>query len=613
MRGQHWMDEHMIFQVRKSRAAGVCRPASRGVWFAAAFMMGVLYLEGGPVAGALEAQTSMQDRLRLQAQKAQYDANVPKTIVELQQFRTERTVNQPAGGTISLISLNPDINSWFLLKVRGAKDRAARQYHLENVNPATQKITLESTPRTHIMVTGPSGVYRCIPWQGTHDQLARARGSGLPFAPICGGRIYLRNVVHGSRTTLEATTEFLRDNVWMGESIVGFVKSAFFKDSQMETAKQVKARTEGVLPEGLVPTRMQQAPVIQARMRLKLEGAPKDRIRMGAWYPVQNLPGVYATAIQPALISRDILRDGGAANPLDAKESRALSYLVAFDMTRFKLGYEVGTTHPRVNWSSRPSGAGRDDRLPGPDGIGTVRPLVNTGMISPRDAKLAIATFTAGFKRDHGAFRWGPNATRDHGKHYGFLVHGVVESKLKNDLATLFVLDDGSIHMKTWQESDNKLLAHIRFARQNGVPLVVRDAKTGQPTPGALVRYWGPGNWSGSAKADLRTLRAGVCMRTTKTKQYLIYGYFSTATPSAMARTFQAISCDYAMLLDMNALEHTYLSLFVRNNGGIQTEHLVAGMALVDRRKRNGKRVPRFLAYPDNRDFFYLMRKDNPN
>ena len=29
-----------------------------------------------------------------------------------------------------------------------------------------------------------------------------------------------------------------------------------------------------------------------------------------------------------------------------------------------------------------------------------------------------------------------------------------------------------------------------------------------------------------------------------------------------MARIFQAYRCDYAMLLDMNALEHTYLAMY---------------------------------------------------
>lgn len=558
---------------------------------------------------ALAVET-LSDQIRAQTQINQYNADKRKTVVELQQFRRATTLPTLKGQKIKLTSLSPAINSWLLLEVTGKDRQSGAVYHIENPDPKGQTIELMDKPRVHLAITGKTGIFRCIPWQGDRSTpLTRAKKAGLPFSPICGGRLLLRNAVRGSRTTLEATTEFLRDNVWMGENLIGFVKDTFFKDSKMEVAKTVNAKTEGIIPQGLIATRLEKAPVVQANMGLRLDGAPKGRIAMGAWYPLSNLPGVYASTLQPALISKDILGDKGAANRLEYNESRALVYLVAFDLGRFDIGYEPGTEHPRVDWSSRPSGAGRNMALPGPDGIGTVRPLVNTGMVSPALTRRVVATFAGGFKREHGAFRFGPYATTDHGKHYGFVVEGVVESKLKEDLSTLYVLNDGTIGMKTWTKEDNKLLPQIKFARQNGVPLVVRDKKTGKSMPGPLVPYWGPGNWSGSAAANLRTLRAGACMREAEGKQFLIYGYFSTATPSAMARSFQALSCDYAMLLDMNALEHTYFATYSRQNGALETRHLVPGMALVDKKKRDGSRVPRFLGFPDNRDFFYLYRK----
>jgi hypothetical protein len=187
-----------------------------------------------------------------------------------------------------------------------------------------------------------------------------------------------------------------------------------------------------------------------------------------------------------------------------------------------------------------------------------------------------------------------------------------VFSKLRPGLATLYVLDDGSVDMKTWTEQDDWLLARVRHARQNGVALVERDPASGAARPGPLVRQWGPGNWSGSADEKLRTLRAGVCLQETPSARFLIYGYFSTATPSAMARVFQAYGCRYAMHLDMNALEHTYLALYVREGNSVVVEHLIEGMAQLDKVSR-GTVVPRFLGYPDNRDFFYLVRrKDRP-
>jgi hypothetical protein len=94
----------------------------------------------------------------------------------------------------------------------------------------------------------------------------------------------------------------------------------------------------------------------------------------------------------------------------------------------------------------------------------------------------------------------------------------------------------------------------------------------------------------------------------TSTARFLVYGYFSTATPSAMARVFQAYGCRYAMHLDMNALEHTYLALYAHRNGRIVVEHLIDGMAEVDR-KGGDELAPRFLSFPDDRDFFYLTEK----
>jgi hypothetical protein len=232
-------------------------------------------------------------------------------------------------------------------------------------------------------------------------------------------------------------------------------------------------------------------------------------------------------------------------------------------------------------------------------------------MVNPAKAGRVVATFTGGYKRDHGAFKYGEYTFENHGTHYGFIVHGVVESKLWPNLSTFYILNDGTIGMKTWTKEDDKMLPNIRFARQNGVALIEADAESGKPVPGWLVPHWGPGNWSGSAKAELRTLRAGACLRHAEGKQFLIYGYFSTATPSAMARTFQSLSCDYAMLLDMNALEHTYMAVYVRKNGALQTQHLVKGMAVIDKKQRDGSRIPRFIGYSDNRDFFYLTRRED--
>jgi hypothetical protein len=63
------------------------------------------------------------------------------------------------------------------------------------------------------------------------------------------------------------------------------------------------------------------------------------------------------------------------------------------------------------------------------------------------------------------------------------------------------------------------------------------------------------------------------------------------------------------MHLDMNALEHTYLALYVRDADRLVIEHLVQGMGEVDK-KAAGSPIPRFLGLPDDRDFFYLVRRE---
>jgi hypothetical protein len=252
----------------------------------------------------------------------------------------------------------------------------------------------------------------------------------------------------------------------------------------------------------------------------------------------------------------------------------------------------------------------RDEGLTGPDGIETIEPLVRTGMLSPQEQGRVAATFTGGFKRAHGAFRMSELAAIDHGSHYGFVENGVVLSKLQPGLATVVVFDDGRVDLKTWTSQDEAALPQIRHARQNGVPILEPAAGSQRTVPGSRVRDWGRGNWSGSADKKLRTLRAGLCLQESEGKQFLVYGYFSSATPSSMARVFQAAGCRYAMLLDMNALEHTYMAVYRRRGASLLTQHLIDGMEVVDG-SRDGQPLPRFVSVADNRDFFYLLRRSS--
>ncbi len=538
-------------------------------------------------------------------QMAQYDAEAAKTIIELQPFRREETATLATGQPVSLLSLNPNINASFLLRLGDTL------YHFDNPDPGGQSLSLSESG---LLISGPGGEVLCAPWSGDPGELAAARESGLPFAPLCGARLYLRNTVRGSRSGLERVTDFLRDHVWQGEEVVRVVRETLYKDRHAETSDLVAPGANACAAEGpcpaMVEPRYAESAIEPIGFGVALADPEQTAMITGRWYPAAGLDGVFASAIQPRTISADILAGPGNVNRLDGIEGKAVAYMIAFDIDRYGLGFALGTDHPRLDWSPRPRAPARIRGLPGPDGIKDARPLVRSGMVSPDVAGRTIATFTAGFKRQHGAFKFGDYAVIDTGKHYGFIEKGVIYSKLKTGLSTLYVLDDGTISMKMWREEDNALLPRLMHARQNGVPLVQTDPETAAPVPGERVNQWGPGNWSGSAKAELRTLRAGGCLQEFEGRRYLIYGYFSTATPSAMARTFQAYGCSHAMLLDMNALEHTYLALYPRQAGTVHVEHLITDMTQLDRSGGGGTVIPRFLGFPDNRDLFYVYARE---
>ncbi|MFO1057404.1 MAG: hypothetical protein U1E53_10610 [Dongiaceae bacterium] len=546
----------------------------------------------------------------------QYRAEVPKTIIELQQFRRSssgRLDREGRTGTATLTELSPTINSWLLLTLDWG--RGAHFYHLQNTDPVGQTIALQPDGGPGLVVTAGGSTTSCDLWSGDPSQLDRAARSGLAYAPLCGGRLYLRNHVQGSQSELEWATDFLRDYVWGGEKIIGLVKQEFFADAYLETAASTDSAPppDTAPPAGPRPALLAKAyvgrTVFPENLGIAVNGASGGQLALGRWYPASEVAGAYVAALQPVAIAPEILASyPERVAPLDSVESNALDYFVAFDLGDLDLSFILGTDHPRVDWSVRAVDAVRNWNLPGPDGIGGVAPLVPTGMADPLLARRAVAAFVGGFKRSHGAFKYGELALRNHGSHYGFVEEGVVFSKLVPGLSTLFVKADGSIGMKTWTTADDAGLAQIRFARQNGVPLVELDPATGRTVPGPLVSNWGGGNWSGSADSMLRSLRAGACLQENEGRRFLIYGYYSTATPSAMARGFQAFGCSYAMLLDMNALEHTYLAVYVRRPSGVIVEHLVRGMAELDR-SADGKLQPRFIDYPDNRDFFVLSRR----
>jgi len=553
----------------------------------------------------------------------QHEADGPKSIVDLQPFRqvTSNKIKSNAGtqGTATLVNLNPADNSWYLLEVDW-HDGSQSFYHLENPQPRSEKLFLDPKYPSGIEISQGNAQHPCNLFESrANGPLDQARNSQVPYASLCDGRLFLRNSVKGHRTKLEAEAEFFRTQVWGGEK-VAVVFHHLLEDSHRETARLTDAsgqngtaagsgKVEDAPSPALIDSKYAGRVLTPSGLGITLENV-HNGVTPGVWYSASGNPGVYVSLIEPQLIDRTILESYKTmVIPLDSVEASSLCYLVAFDLDRFDLGYELGTEHPSIEWSEHIQPGMKDPKLAGPDGIGKIAPLIPTGMVSPDSVSKTVATFTGGFKRTHGAFKSGELATKNRGSHYGFAEDGVVFSKLQPGLATIFVLDDGLVQMKTWDAQDDGILPKIKHARQNGVPVVEFDEKSQATVPGRLVNKWGPGNWSGSEEMKLRTIRAGAALQSNGRKRFVIYAVFSDATPSAMARVFQAYRCRYAMHLDMNALEHTYLALYRRAGPQLFVDYLLSGMSEVDKMDSRGQ-VPRFLGYPDNRDFFYVVRRD---
>lgn len=551
---------------------------------------------------------------------AESAASRPKTVLELQQFRSVSSIAAAGAGRrqgqATLVNLNPTVNSWYLLQLRWA-DGSTESYHLSNARPDAQDLLLDADFPSGIVIADTRRADRCALWSDDAPRpLADAVRVAAPYVLLCDEQVSLRLHTSGRRSRMERVTDFLRDNIWGGEAITVFVRETLYKDAFLSTSEVLADSAAGAAatapdapPPARVDSRFADDLLRVGDLGLPVEARFENRLRVGAWHSVRGSPGVWASAIQAAQLDPEILRSHrDVVAILDEVENQATAYLVAFDLSRFELGYALGTDHPRVDWSDRVAPGLRPAGQPGPDGLDTVNPLVSTGIVPPWLAPRVAATFTAGYKRSHGAFKYGDLATRNNGSHYGFVESGTVFSKLHPGLATIWVGTDRVVQMGTWTSEANAGLERIVHARQNGVPLIDRDPTTGEGVPGALLSRYGPGNWSGSQDGRYRTLRAGACLVVTTERRYLIYGYFSSATPSAMARIFQAYGCAYAMLLDMNALEHTYLATYRYRDGQLAVSHLIDGMSVLDKVEGEVQK-PRFVAFSDNRDFFYLLRR----
>lgn len=543
-----------------------------------------------------------------------------KNILDLQShLKTDRHEFDINGDKtkIALTSLNKNINTWFLLEVKIGSNKYA--VHLENPDPTHTQIELIKEQKISLQLTQKDSKKVC---EIKEEDLKYKSKENDPYYPICDKGLYIRLKTEGRESAKEAVADFLRNNVWGGEKITSFVKDVFFKDKyKIESDDKSQNKKDGhINMNDLSPNPANLSEegkgkqINNQMLGLPIENPQTDTMQNGEWYKLKGKSDIFVSVIEPGTIDKTILGSFPKnTTKLDDVESKALAFSIAFDLDQYDLGFVLGTDHPDVKWAERALDEVKDNTIPGPDGIGTIEPLVATGKLSPYLLDRVVSTFTGGFKRGHSAFKWGTLAKINGGSHYGFIEQGVVLSKLQPGLATLIIKKDGEISMKTWQDSDNfAILGDILHARQNGVPIIDGIDETSKlPIPGELVNKWGAGNWSGSANGKQRSLRAGTCIAENNAgKKFFIYSYFSTITPSGMARVFQSFGCNYAMHMDMNALEHTYLATYDISDKDFITSNFIQGMEVLDS-KHQGKTLPRFVGMADNRDFFYVVKKNN--
>lgn len=540
-----------------------------------------------------------------------------KALFRLQPYKKWMLATYDGGSfsSASLINLNSNINTWYVLSLTNGRNQETT-YNLLAVD-SNLKLRLNSES-PELLIGNPANTYRCNIEDEITSKFIKRRRDKFSYLPACNNLLFVVIKQDGFRSMVERGAEILR---WLGgdtgEEIITGVKSTIFKDKYLvqgetgllaDTSMATMAtEADAVLPRAAVADRYRYSTIPARSMGLKIHNS-ENRLLAGKWYSLQNFPDVYASLIMPGMVSQDVLSTHRSlVNRLDGVESNAQVYLMAVNMSKYTLGWGHGTDHPGVGWSSRARHVKRDNPY-GPDGFNSLDPLITLGHVPPMYWSNTIGTFSGGFQNRHGAFRTGELAMTGKGHHYGFMQDGVMLVSPSNDLATVIVYWDGSVELKVWSEPDKKKLYLMKHIRQNGVPLIHRD-ENGKGIPGKLVKHWGAGNWSGTAEAQLRAPRAGACLIETPKENFLVYAYFSGVTPSGMARVFQAYGCSFALHLDMNSPGQAYASLFSpkeEDGGLLDIELLMTDMYAY---MGGNKKSPRFFIKPDYKDFFYIMRK----
>jgi hypothetical protein len=478
-----------------------------------------------------------------------------------------------------LVSLNPDINKWFLLKRNG------KTYHLENVS-AKNKISISND---NLIVKAGIGFseQKCSLWNAlSAKRIAKYKN---PYYPLCNGLVYLR--LDRSSTTRLSLTEWATEKirkVSFGESFINFLKPlivathAEAAEDRAVAHQESRKRSGGSLLDAQINALSPVEPVsVENHLGVSIKNNEKF-VRYGKWYQTNMHDGIYVSLMIPQIVAPSVLNSfPRKVKTIKNNEMDKLAYFTAYDLSKYSLNFVHGTTYPGLPANTKHK-----------ENYKTI------GSIPPYKINSAVSVFIGGYKKTHGTFKYGEHQ----GKTYGFMENGVVLSKMEAGLATIYSTKDGEVHIGKWPKDKNEeaiLMKNVVSARQNGVMIIDNYE------PGKHINSWGGGNWSGDVNGNLRTLRSTVCMQRTNGKKYLVFGAFTAASPNTMARVLQSYSCEYAMQLDMNAYMYLHNAIFkFDKNNQIDIEYLHTEMEYPKGLKRH-----RYVMDNNNRDFFYVYKK----
>jgi hypothetical protein len=502
-----------------------------------------------------------------------------KNILSLQSQIQALSFTLQDGSQAELKNLNRNVNSWYLLDVKSGN--LTGLYHFEVAYPEETTVSFHSSG---VLIEKKNGSINCPIFQSENpNYLLGLKSKSALFVRLCNSNISLRNISGQNFIDDSLAEEFLSRSVRQGGRIANGPKSAEVR----------KSAERSQLKSGIA--------------------VDSDSELVGRWTPAKYHSGIYVSTIAANQIDERIIKDG-LADTLGVEGGSKVT-LVAMDLKEFNVGWSHGPLLPGIGHWGKMFPFVKTPSAAGPDSVISFSPLsVTTGVVNPSYLPNLEAVMCGGFQRYHGWMKrpGGPNS----GKYYGFIQEGTVLATMSTGLATLIIYNDGNVTLKVWQDEDNRTMGLIRYARQNGVPIVYTEDGKIKPSPYVKSSQRFYGNWSGSAEGKLQTPRSGICLSENNGSQFLIYGFFSTGTPSAMARVFQAYNCKVAMHLDMNNPEWAYFGLLSKvNSQDFIVEHASSSMAPKDKvLSIKGRKIqlPRFVAQPDKAnpgDFFYFTRR----